>query len=492
MKPAKKFKKSYIIAIIVFIAALVSLLFILNIDIKQSVKSIIIEKEMTIHAGDSKTITPQFDPSDVENITLKWTSSDTDIVEVEDGRISAKAAGTATVIVESGGVKAYCIITVTIPADKIILSESSIKLPEGEALKLKAEVYPEDTTDKTIVWESSDPSIAEVDDGYITTIKYGKATITAKSGEVSAQCELVVFPVIYTIADQQVYNNAETLTFPGSDINDISFLNKFYELKYLNLDNNEIDDISPLAGLSGLERLMLSNNDITDISAVENLKNLASLQLNYNNISDISRISGLVSLESLGLAGNKIVDISALKNLRNLTALSLSDNQISDISVIGRLFRLKELYLDNCGLKDITDLYGLAELESLYIRGNDIPKAQISELKRLLPECKVYEDIIYTNTNSNTGQTSQPVATPQIYISLSEYSLGIASGSTKSITATASNGETVTWETSDATVAGISSEGNTVYIKGINKGTAYVTARVGSASVACEVIVSWV
>lgn len=75
---------------------------------------------------------------------------------------------------------------VNIPINKIELSESSpITLHVGENLQLTATVLPENTTeDKAILWSSSDNDIIKVDNGKITAIATGSATISAKAGDV--------------------------------------------------------------------------------------------------------------------------------------------------------------------------------------------------------------------------------------------------------------------------------------------------------------------
>ena len=105
-------------------------------------------------------------------------------------------------------------------------------------------------------------------------------------------------------------------------------------LTELDLENNNISDISALAGLNNLKILTLKNNNIRDISAMAGLSNLLRINLEDNNISDISALAGLSNLEWLNLWKNNISDISALAGLSSLQELHLSFNNISDISAL--------------------------------------------------------------------------------------------------------------------------------------------------------------
>ena len=93
--------------------------------------------------------------------------------------------------------------TLEITVDEITLSQSAAELIEGESLQLTATVSPDDATDKTVTWSSSDERIASVDtNGVVTAIAPGTATITATANDgsgVSASCEVTVTPASYVI-----------------------------------------------------------------------------------------------------------------------------------------------------------------------------------------------------------------------------------------------------------------------------------------------------
>jgi Leucine-rich repeat (LRR) protein len=77
-------------------------------------------------------------------------------------------------------------------------------------------------------------------------------------------------------------------------------------LTSLRLDENEISDIQPLAGLTNLTTLYFYWNKISDIQPLAGLTNLTILYLDNNKISDIQPLAGLTNLTKLYLSGNPI------------------------------------------------------------------------------------------------------------------------------------------------------------------------------------------
>ena len=196
-----------------------------------------------------------------------------------------------------------------------------------------------------------------------------------------------------TVAEMKTLTELEA---HDSGISDLTGLEFATNLSYLNLSSwelddlpdNNISDISSLAGLTSLETLWLGGNNITDISALSGLTNLTELDLQLNSVSDISALSGLTKLTFLKLGYNNltlfdydliptpensgITDISALAGLTNLTVLELQYNNISDISALSGLTNLNYLILQVNNISDISALSGLTSLVTLYLSATNI------------------------------------------------------------------------------------------------------------------------
>lgn len=83
--------------------------------------------------------------------------------------------------------------SISVPVKEITLDKTSLMLMEGQTGSISATVKPENATNKTVRWSSNNRTVASVDaNGTVTAQREGKATITAKAGNYSASCEVIV------------------------------------------------------------------------------------------------------------------------------------------------------------------------------------------------------------------------------------------------------------------------------------------------------------
>jgi len=147
----------------------------------------------SLKAGETVTLTATVKPDDATDKTVTWTTSDASVATVDNGVVTAKKVGTATITAKAGDKEATCSITVVATlVTSVTLDKTSASLKAGETVTLTATVKPDDATDKTVSWTTSDASIATVDNGVVTAKKVGSATITAKSGDKEATCSITV------------------------------------------------------------------------------------------------------------------------------------------------------------------------------------------------------------------------------------------------------------------------------------------------------------
>ena len=117
------------------------------------------------------------------NYEVKATYRSGDIINVSFDEI-AFAVTNGSVAVEARPV----------PVTGISLDKTTARMATGETLALTPVFAPETATNKTVIWSSSDNTIATVDDGIVTAVKKGSATITVKTedGGFTASCVVTV------------------------------------------------------------------------------------------------------------------------------------------------------------------------------------------------------------------------------------------------------------------------------------------------------------
>ena len=163
-----------------------------------AVESITLDKSsLELNEGETATLVATVKPDNATNKTVTWSSSRTSVATVDaNGKVTAVAEGTATITAKAGDKTATCSVTVkknTVAVESVTLDKSSLELTEGETATLTATVKPDNATNKTVTWTSSSSSIATVDqNGKITAVSEGTATITAKAGDKTATCSVTV------------------------------------------------------------------------------------------------------------------------------------------------------------------------------------------------------------------------------------------------------------------------------------------------------------
>jgi uncharacterized protein YjdB len=148
-------------------------------------------------------------PSDADDLSVSWDSSDPTVASVSStGLVSAAAPGTATITATTtdGGFTAVCNITVTsgsgIAVTGVSLDETSKTVARGSAaFQLVATVEPADAEIATVSWTSSDPAVASVSgSGLVTPGQAGSAviTVTTDDGDFADFCTVIVEPIAVT------------------------------------------------------------------------------------------------------------------------------------------------------------------------------------------------------------------------------------------------------------------------------------------------------
>ena len=188
-----------------------------RIQIGEPVQSVGLNKtELALEVGKTGTLEAKVEPSDATNKNVTWSSSNSEVATVDNGVVTAVSAGEAiiTVTTEDGGKTATCKVTVnapqTVPVTGVTLDKAELTLEKGSTGTLKATVEPQNATNNTVTWSSSNPEVATVDNGVVTAVSAGTATITVTTadGNHKATCTVTVTPKTVPVSGIQVQGTA--------------------------------------------------------------------------------------------------------------------------------------------------------------------------------------------------------------------------------------------------------------------------------------------
>ena len=157
---------------------------------------------LNLNVGVEATLTPTITPDNATDKSVEWKSDDTGVATVnENGKVTAVGLGTTTITVTTtdGDFKDICTVTVTEPptvsVTSVTLDKTSLTLDVGGSSTLTATVKPDDATNKAVTWSSSNENVATVNNGVVTAVGAGTATVTAAASDGSgktATCEVTV------------------------------------------------------------------------------------------------------------------------------------------------------------------------------------------------------------------------------------------------------------------------------------------------------------
>lgn len=208
--------------------------------------------EITLDINEYTELVPLFTPNENVNKDVTWSVDNPEVISLENGRILALSAGTATVtaVTANGELSAQCVVTVTqnfaspYYAETITLDTESLSLVENSSYTLTiVSVEPWYTTNKNVLFASSDESVATVDEnGKITGISEGNAIITvsaADGGGAQALCNVQVtsgyseFTIEGTIL--KAYSGNAAVVVVPEEVTDIGtvFMNNTYIQKVI-------------------------------------------------------------------------------------------------------------------------------------------------------------------------------------------------------------------------------------------------------------------
>lgn len=190
------------------------------------VESVSLDKnELTLSTiGTTRVLNATVLPINATDRRLKWSSDKENVASVNaNGRVTANGNGKATITVTTidQGKKATCEITVAQLITGISLNKTSVSLNEGAQESLIATITPSNAANKTLIWTSSDNSVATVDqNGKVTAVSKGSATIRVETTDGSLRYATCAVSVIKQITSIELNPTSMILYLSGGHLSE--------------------------------------------------------------------------------------------------------------------------------------------------------------------------------------------------------------------------------------------------------------------------------
>lgn len=405
------------------------------------VTSVTLDKaSLNLEEGETAVLTATVLPSDATDQSISWSTNDASVATVENGKVTAVAVGSAAITALAGGKVASCVVTVskkTIKVSSVILNQTSLVLTKGQTETLVAIVKPDDATDKTVSWSSSATDVVGVDEnGLVTALQGGEAVVTAKAGEISATCQVTV-----TVPVENVEMDRTSVTLEEGESTTL-------------VATVKPDDATD-------KNVTWSTNDAS-VATVEN-----------GLVTGISEGTAVISALSGGKVGSCIVTvkkkvIAVTSVTLNKSTLALKKGQSETLSATVKP--------DDATDKTITWNSSAADVASVDASG------KVTALRS-------GEALITAKAGEISAVCIVTVTVPVESVALDRTNVTLEEGQSTTLTVTISPNDadekTVTWSSSDISVATVSGG----IVTAIKEGETTITASVGDKSATCKVLV---
>ncbi|WP_419212160.1 Ig-like domain-containing protein [Maribacter sp. X9] len=416
--------------------------------------------ELSLPVDGSSTLTATVSPSDATDRSVVWGTSDPSIATVDaNGRVTAVGVGSATVTVTTvdGGYSAtteVMVVSRDIPVSGVSLSPGELSLPVDGSSTLTATVSPSDATDRSVVWDTSDPSIATVDaNGRVTGVSEGSVTVTV------------------TTVDGG-YRSTTEVTVVSRDI----------PVSGVSLSPGELS--LPVDGSSTLTATV-SPSDATDRSVVWETSDPSIATVDAN---------GRVTAVGVGSATVTVTTVDG--GYRSTTEVTVVSR---DIPVSGVSLSPGELSLPVDGSSTLTATVSPSDAtDRSVVWGTSDPSIATVDANGRVTAVGVGSATVTVTTVDGNYSASAALTVVSNYISLSgislspgELSLSVDGSSTLTATVSPSDAtdRSVVWETSDPSIVTVDSNGT---VTGVSEGSATVTVTTvdGNISATATIIVT--
>ncbi len=400
---------------------------------------------VTLNVGQTQVLAATVSPDNATDKTVTWNSSNVVVASVSaEGVVRAVSAGTATISATAGNFTADCSVTVVMSVASVSLNKTELTIEKGKSETLTATVSPSDATDKTVTWQSSNNTIATVDqNGRVTAVNAGSAviTVTTNDGSKTATCKVTVVILVTSLSLNKTELTIEkgksetlTATVSPSDATD-----KTVSWKSSNTSVATVDQ----------------NGKVTAVNAGS-----AVITVTTKDGSKTATCNVTVVIPVTSVSLNK-TELTIEKGKSEILTAAVSPSDATDKTVSWKSSNTSVVTVDQNGR----------------VTAVGAGSAVIT---------------VTTNDGSKTATCNVTVVIPVTSVSLNKTELTIEKGKSETLTATVSPSDatdkTVSWKSSNTSVVTVDQNGR---VTAVNAGSAVitVTTKDGSKTATCNVTV---
>lgn len=392
------------------------------------------DAKVALAKGGSKTVTA------TGRDTITWTSSNTAVASVVNGKINAVGTGTATITAtQTDGQKAVCEVTVTNPVTSLTLNTTTTSIARGKTCQLNATITPSDAQDASLFWQSSKTSVATVDQsGKVTAKAAGTAVITVTTANgCTASCTVKVnVPITSIMMDNQDYITVGTT-------------------KTLSVSVLPSDTTDKITWTS-------SDKKIVTVDAKGRIKGLKT---------------GTAKITATATSGKKATcKVTVVKKSVAATSVKLNKTKLN--LNITKTYSLK------------ATMAPAKSTDSLSWSSSNSKVVKVDKNGMVTAVKKGTATITVKTQSGLTAVCNVTVKVPANSVVMNKSAISLKKGKTYTLKATAAPSnttDTITWKTSNKKIVTVDKNGQ---VKGIKKGTATITATTASGKkTTCKVTV---
>ncbi len=471
-----------------------------------------------------------FTITDVNGGTYSYSRSSA--VEIKRAYFSTVKA--QEVIIEGGDTPSV------INVSSVQLNAAQLALNVGETHTLTATVSPDDATDKTVTWSSSDTSVASVDaDGKVTAIAPGGAVITVTTTDGSKTATCIVTVTANTIAVESVSLDKTSLSLEAGDAGTLvatvtpdNATNKAVTWTSTSPDVATVDENGNVTALTvGTAFIIVSTADggktalctvtvtpkniavesvsldKTALSLEEGASEVLIATVNPDNAADksVTWASSNTAVATVSETG-EVIAVSPGEAVITVTTNDGSKTASCNVTVTAKVVAVESVSLDKA---ELSLEEGASEVliatvnpdnaadKSVTWASSNTAVATVSETGEVIA-VSPGEAVITVTTNDgsktascNVTVTAKVVAVESVSLNKTELSLIVGGDETLIATVTPENAvdKTVTWSSSDTSVATVDNDGK-VIAKAIGEAVITVTTTDGGKTATCTVTVT--